>query len=112
MKSKKRLLLPLVMLFTLLMAVSAFAKPKLSTSTVTFYKFESPAFSYENGKTSMTKKDVHYYADFDTIVVSGVSKNAKASISSGQFEAEGAYQNWPGAYYKGKYTVSVNVAGG
>lgn len=106
MKRKIRFLLPLVLLFVMVMACSAFAKPKLSAKSITIYKFESPKW-LDNGKLSMTKKRADYWADYGNIKVTGVSKNAKVSCNSKDISVEGTY--WTFGYYKNKYTISAGL---
>ena len=106
MKRKKVFLLPLILLFTMLMACSAFAKPKLSTKSITLYKFEEPKW-LDNGKTSMTKKNAQYWADYGRIIVTGVSMDAEVSCSSKKFDVAGSYPDF--GYYKNKYTISVEL---
>ncbi len=94
MKLKKKMLLPLVVLFTVLMTCSAFAKPRLSRTKVVYQKHSF----YENGNYLFS----WYRQATPQLVIKGLSKNAKILTTN--------YKKtyWTTAeYYKGKWYVDV-----
>lgn len=79
MKVKKRFLLPLMLLFTLVMTCSAIAKPRLESKTITFTMQGGTNESFASKEYDLVMfflPKCNLYYNVDDIYLIGVSKNA------------------------------------